>query len=190
MNALRILLLSVIILYLTIYHSSYWKYFFAVLIPYYLITQLLLSDLNHNTPKKKSLISMWNAPSDPQIYGVIPFEITLLENYLKEYSEKSGHKVGVTVFFVRMMGLIFEKFPEVNGHVIFGKFVPKSTCDVSLMISAHEGVETEIITVKNANKLSLVEISKKISEKREAIENRTDKSHNKRLMAARLLPTL
>ena len=190
MNALRILLLSILILYLTIHHTTYWKYFFSLLIPYYIITQLLLSGSNYNTPKKKFLISMWNSPSDPQIYGVIPFNITSLEKFLKDYSNKYRKNIGITVFFIKMMGLILEKYPQINGNVIFGKFVPKATCDISLMIAAHEGIETELITIKNANKLSLSEISQKISEKKEGIEKHTDKAHNRRLIFAKLLPTL
>jgi hypothetical protein len=172
------------------YQTAYWKYFFSLLIPYYIITQLLLSDSTYNTPKKKFLISMWNSPSDPQIYGVIPFNITSLEKYLKDYSNKCKIKIGTTVFFIKIMGLILEKYSQINGNVIFGKFVPKTSCDVSLMIAVHDGVETEMITIKNANKLSLSEISQKISEKRESIEKHTDKAHNKRLMFAKLLPTL
>lgn len=190
MNALRILLLATLILYLTIYHITYWKYFFSFLIPYYIVTQLLLSDPKHNTPKKKALISLWSSPGDPQIYGTIPFNITSLDKYLKEYSDKIGKKIGITIYFIKMMGVILEKYPQINGNVIFGKFVPKSTCDVSLMVAVHDKVETELITVKNANKLSLSEIAQKVSEKIDAIEKHTDKSHNKRLLAAKLLPTL
>ena len=40
MNALTILLLVVTVIYLTIYQRGFWAYYFGILIPYYIITQI------------------------------------------------------------------------------------------------------------------------------------------------------
>ena len=189
MNALRIILTLVLIVYLFFYDMSYLKFFFSILIPYYLITQMIINP-KFNSPKMKTFISMWSHPSDPQIYGTMKMNLTTVTEYLKEYSNKTGVKVGFTVYLTKVMAKMMQKFPQVNGNVIFGKFVPKSTIDMSVMVATQGGVETDMITVKNCDKLSLEEISKKLQEKKLAYENKLDKTHNRRLFVAKFLPTL
>ena len=189
MNALRIILTLVIIIYLSIYDFGFWKYFFSMVIPYYIISQMLI-DNKINTPKVKLLITMWTHPYDPQIYATMKFNISKAQEFLQEYSQKVGVKVGFTVFLVKIMAKMFEKFPQVNGNVIFGKFVAKNTIDISVMVATEGGVEDDMITVKNCDKLSLEEITKKLHEKKQAYEDHSDKTHFRRLFVAKLLPTL
>jgi hypothetical protein len=190
MNALRIILTLVIILYLTIYHFWYWKYFLAAVIPYYLITQVLMTDWKLNSPKKKGFISMWGHPADPQIYGSMKLDLTKVKEYLKNYSDQVGRKIGFTVFLVKVMSKMLEVFSQVNGNVIFGKFVEKKEVDISVMVSLQGGNEFDLITIKNCNNLTLEEIAKKIQEKNDSFENGSDKGHRRRLFIAKMLPTL
>ena len=55
MNALTILLLVVTVIYLTIYQRGFWAYYFGILIPYYIITQIILCDFKWNGQYGKSL---------------------------------------------------------------------------------------------------------------------------------------
>jgi hypothetical protein len=190
MNALRIILTLVIIFYLTIYDFSYWKYFFAVVIPYFLITQVFMVDWSLNSPKKKAFISMWGHPADPQIYGTMKLDLTKVKEYLKTYSEQVGRKIGFTVFLVKVMGKMLDVFSQVNGNVIFGKFVEKKEVDISVMISLQGGNEFDLITVKNCSNLTMEEISKKIQEKKDSFDNGSDKGYRRRLFMAKMLPTL
>lgn len=190
MNALRIILTLVIIFYLTIYDFLYWKYFFSIAIPYYLITQFLFLDSSINSPKKKGFISMWSHPADPQIYGIMKCDMTKVKEFLKDYSERKNRKIGFTVFLAKIMSKMFQQFPQVNGNVIFGKFVEKKEVDISVMISLQNGRETELITVNDCNNLSLEEISQIIEDKKNLLEKGNDKAHNMRLSIAKILPTL
>ena len=147
-------------------------------------------DQKINTPKMKALISMWSHPSDPQIYATMKLNITKTEDFLREYSQKTGTKVGFTVLLMKVMARMFENFPQVNGNVIFGKFVSKTNIDISCLVATDGGVETDMITIKDCDKLSLEEVSKKIQEKKESLDKGTNKTHNKRLLFARILPTL
>jgi hypothetical protein len=174
----------------TLYQPRFWKYYFAILIPYYVITQILLADSKINSPKTKGFISMWTHPYDSQIYGAMKLNLTRLEQFLKEYSQSHGVKIGYTVFMMKLAAMIYSKFPQVNGNVIFGKFVSKPTIDISCMVATEGGTETDMITVKNCDKLSMEEITKKISDKKEAIEKKLEKAYNNRMFMAKILPTL
>lgn len=189
MNVLRIILTFVLILYLSIYQFKYWMFFLGALIPYYVITQILLADLKHNTPKRKAFICMWSSPSDPQIYGTQNLNINNLQTWLNDYSHKHGTQIGITIFFMKVFAELFAKFPNTNGNIIFGKFVPKNSVDISVMVATDGGKETDLITIKNCNHMSLEEISKKVNEEKQVIINKSDIANNRKLLIAKYLPT-
>ena len=58
MDTLTVLLIFVTSLYLLIYQTSFWKYYLGILIPYYVITQIILCDFKTNTSKKNSLCQL------------------------------------------------------------------------------------------------------------------------------------
>lgn len=121
MNALRILLIIVIILFFTFNESAYWKYFFSFLIPYYIITQLILFKSPFDTLKRKAFTVMWSHPYDPQIYGRIKLRLEKTEEFLRKYSEKCGTVISLTTFGVKLMALMLTKNPQLNGNIIFGR---------------------------------------------------------------------
>lgn len=83
MNALTILLFIATILYMLIYQPGFYKYYFAILIPYYIISQLFFGDKKLNTSKKKFFMSSWNHPYDSQIYCSCTVDVTKLLEFLK-----------------------------------------------------------------------------------------------------------
>jgi len=121
MNALKILFIIAFVLYTLIFETAFWGYFLSFLIPYYLVTQILLFNDQTNTLKKKALISMWCSPYDPQILGTMSFNLNKLKSFLEEYSKKVGYKVGITCFYTKLAGVILQKFPQINGNIVFGK---------------------------------------------------------------------
>lgn len=147
-------------------------------------------DSKLNTPKKKAFIAMWTNPYDPQVYGTLKLDITQLEIFLKEYSQKVGENISITVYLMKIMGLILAKYPYVNGNIIFGNYVPKQSADVSIILGTEGLKETDVVTLKECDKLSLKDIALKLKEKQSKLLNRTESNHNKRMFFARILPTL
>jgi hypothetical protein len=190
MNALRVLLIFCLILYLAIYHSRFWYYYFLLLIPYYLISQFIYNDKTLVTPKKKGFLSMWQHPSDPQCYGTLKFNITKLERLLDEYSKKVGVKIGLTEFFVKLMAEMIKKFTFLNGNILFGKFIPRPSVDMSLQVNVNEGKGYELITLRNVDQMSLADIKKNIDTMKDDLENGRDAHHNRRMLLARCLQSL
>ena len=121
MNALKVLFMISIVLYLTIYEPSYWKYFFAILIPYYILTQIIFFNSKLNTPKRKTFISLWSHPSDPQIFARIKVEISKVDEFLDQYSQKIGNKISYLSFFVKVFSIMLSRYPKINGTINFGK---------------------------------------------------------------------
>ncbi len=190
MNVLRILLIFTIFLYFTVNEPVFWKYYLGLVIPYFIITQLLLYNSNLVTPKKKAFISMWTHPSDPQIYGTLKLNLNNLEKKLKEYSEKNNVKISLATFFVKVFGEVFVRYPQMNGHIGFGRFVSNASVDVSIMLPVDDGKESEIATIRNVDKKSLKDLHNEINQIRTKLNNKTDQKRNRRLLIAKYLPTL
>ena len=64
---------------------------------------------------------MWSSPYDPQILGLMEFSVVKIKEFLTEYSNKVGYKVGITIFLTKIAGLVLKKFNNINGNVVFGK---------------------------------------------------------------------
>lgn len=190
MNALRIILLVILVIYLTFVHPKFLLHFFALFIPYIVITQYLFFNSPLNTGKTKVFISSWAHAYDPQIYGTSKMKSTKVKNFCEEYSKQKGVKVGLTTFLLKLAGIILKKFTDVNGNIIFGRYIPKENADVCCLVATEKGEESDILTIRNADKMSLEEISKKVEEKKRNIENKTDADYNRRLLIAQFMPTL
>ena len=190
MNALRIILLIILVIYLTLVHPKFLLHFFALFVPYIVITQFLCFNSTLNTGKTKVFIASWSQPYDPQIYGTSKMKSTKLKKFCEEYSNNKGVKVGLTTFLIKLGGIILKKFPEINGNIIFGRFIPKENADVCCLVATEKGEESDIFTIRSADKLTLEEISKKVEEKKRSIENKTDAEYNRRMVIAQYMPTL
>ena len=95
----------------------------------------------------------------------------------------------VDLLLIKIAGIIAKKFTDINGNIIFGRYIPKQNADVCCLVSTGKE-ESDIMTIRNADKLSLQEISKKVEEKKRNIENKTDADYNRRLFIAQFIPTL
>ena len=189
MDALTVLLIFVTSIYLLLYQTAFWKYYFGILIPYYVITQLIFCDFKTNTSKKKFFMSTWTHPFDSQIYCESKVHMTNMYNYLEKYNKENNCKIGPTIFMLKLEGNLFNKYPKLNGNVLFGLFVKKTRIDVSVTVSTDHGKNNEVITIKDADKLSLEDISEKVNKRIENIERGIDINVGRKRFFMNLLPT-
>ena len=189
MNAITIILFIATIIYMLIYQPNFYKYYFAVLIPYYIITELFFNDKKINSSKKKFFISQWYHPYDSQIYCSSTVDVTNLLSFIKEYNEEHETKIGITVFLMKLLANLFVKYPDLNGNIIFGDVYTKNQIDVSVTVPIDNGLNTEVITIQNANNLSLENIKQKIEEQYELMTLGVDINLGLQKFFMNLLPT-
>lgn len=115
--------------------------------------------------------------------------MTNLFEFLKKYNEKKQKKIGITVFLLKLCANLFVKYPKLNGNILFGNFFAKKQVDISVMFANEGGYNTEVITVKDANKLSLEEIKDFIEERIEKINKGLDVNINRKKFFLNILPT-
>jgi len=189
MNALTILLFIATILYMLIYQPGFYKYYFAILIPYYIISQLFFGDMKLNTSKKKFFMSSWNHPYDSQIYCSCTVDVTKLLQFLKNYNEEHSTKIGITIYLMKLLANLFVKYPDLNGNIIFGDVAKKNRIDVSVAVSADNGLNSEVITIQGADKLELEVIKQKVEEQLDIIQLGVDVNIGLQKFFVNLLPT-
>ena len=172
-----------------VYQPGFYKYYFGILIPYYIISQLFFADRKLNTSKKKFFMSSWNHPYDSQIYCSCTVDVTKLLQFLKDYNEEHSTKIGITVFLMKLLAHLFVKYPDLNGNIIFGDVLKKNRIDVSVAISIDNGLNSEVITIQGADKLELEVIKEKVDEQLELIKLGVDVNIGLQKFFVNLLPT-
>jgi hypothetical protein len=190
MKALTILLYIATILYMLVYQPGFYKYYFTCVISYYIITQLFFGNRKINSSKKKFFISNWYHPYDSQIYCSSTVDVTNLLSYIKKYNEENSTKIGITVFIMKLLANIFAKYPDLNGNIIFGDVYKKvERIDVSVTVRIDNGLNTEVITIQDANNLSLEEIEQKIEKQIELMKLGVDINLGLQKFFTNMLPT-
>ena len=189
MNALFILLFVITMFYMLFYQPGFYKYFFGILIPYYLFSQIIFCDFKLNSSKKKFFMSSWYHPFDSQIYCSSTVDVTNLLDFIKEYNKEHSTKIGITIFIMKLLANLFVKYPDLNGNIIFGDVRKKKQIDVSVTVTSDGGQDTEVITIQDADKLSLEVIKQKINDQLNLIKNGLDVNLGRKKFFLNLLPT-
>jgi len=189
MNSLFVLLIVATTFYMLIYQPGFYRYFFGLLIPYYLISQIFFGDMKLNTSKKKFFMSSWYHPFDSQLYCTSTVDITKLLEFIKQYNKEHSTNIGITIFIMKLLANLFVKYPDLNGNIIFGDVLKKDRIDVSVTVTSDTGHNTEVITIQDANNLSLEIIKKQIDEHLEKMYHGLDVNLGRKKFFLNLLPT-
>ena len=189
MNSLFVLLIVTTTFYMLIYQPGFYRYFFGLLIPYYLISQIFFGDMKLNTSKKKFFMSSWYHPFDSQLYCTSTVDITKLLEFIKQYNKEHSTNIGITIFIMKLLANLFVKYPDLNGNIIFGDVLKKDRIDVSVTVTSDAGHNTEVITIQDANNLSLEIIKKQIDEHLEKMYHGLDVNLGRKKFFLNLLPT-
>jgi len=189
MNAITVILFIATIFYMLVYQPNFYKYYFAILIPYYIITEIFFDNKDINSSKKKFFISSWYHPYDSQLYCSSTVDVTNLLSFIKEYNKENSTKIGITVFLMKLLSNLFVKYPDLNGNIIFGDVYKKDRIDVSVTVRIDNGLNTEVITIQDANNLSLENIKQKIEEQYELMNLGVDVNLGLQKFFMNLLPT-
>jgi hypothetical protein len=90
---------------------------------------------------------------------------------------------------MKLLANLFVKYPDLNGNIIFGDVLKKDRIDVSVTITSNGGNDAEIITIQDADNLSLEVIKKKVDEQIELIKHGLDVNLGRKKFFLNLLPT-
>ncbi|EGD76754.1 hypothetical protein PTSG_08106 [Salpingoeca rosetta] len=135
----------------------------------------------HNT-RRKLMVSTWRSTAEGSIYGFTEVDATRLMPFLKEQSDKSGTKITITHAVIKAIGLVLKKTPEVNGRLVFGRYYPADTADVSCLVAMQgkEGFDLGLTKVPDADLKPLPDVAKCLRRNAGSLRGGKDHYHEAR----------
>ena len=103
---------------------------------------------------------VWRWPTDPQIYGRLEVDARPLLGAIDRIREDTGEKVTITHLVVRALGRALQHAPDVNTRVRFGRFVPRSSVDVFVIVTTGAGKDLSGVKIAHADTKSVVEVAR------------------------------
>lgn len=190
MNPLKILLIISLVIYFIFYERGFLYYYIPVVISYAVITELIYGKFKIKSSKLTLFMTMWSAPYDPQIYARIKLSINKSIKRLEELSLKHKTEITFTALVAKITGNLLKKYPLANTSIVFGKIIPRKTCDVTLLLSFGDATQNEMITIKDCDKKSVVDIQIELNRLRKELNDGKNKEHNMRFNFTNYCPSL
>lgn len=129
---------------------------------------------------RKIALGTWRSAKDPSVYGVLELDASKVLDYMERLSLATGEKITMTHFVGKVTALALERHPEINAVLRFGKLHPRK--HVSLFFQAvtdAQGRDLSGLTIKEAERKSLVAIAQEMNRRLVTVRNQTDPSYKK-----------
>ena len=81
--------------------------------------------------RRKLAIATWSSPKEGNIYGKLTIDMRGALGYMRYLREEKGEKISITHLVGRAAGLALKEAPDLNGRIVFGKYIPHETVDLN-----------------------------------------------------------
>jgi pyruvate dehydrogenase E2 component (dihydrolipoamide acetyltransferase) len=133
---------------------------------------------------RKVATSTWGWPSDPQVYGRLELDATPALEAVRELRERTGARVTATTLVTRAIALALSHNPSMNTRLRFGRFIPRDSVDVFVIVSA-PGADLSGVKIRRADQKTAAEIARELERgAAEARAGRGELDRAKGMMAA------
>jgi pyruvate/2-oxoglutarate dehydrogenase complex dihydrolipoamide acyltransferase (E2) component len=141
------------------------------------------------SPWRKIAIGTWRRAADPQVYGWTDLEVQPALDYINKISKESGQRITITHFMGRAMAEVFRRHPSINCVLRFGKIYPRKDIDIFFQVASDSsGEDLSGTLVRRADRKSMIEIAREMTEGVREIRNGDDKTYKKSKGMIGLLP--
>jgi len=139
--------------------------------------------------RRKLAIATWGSPNDPNIYGKLTLDAGPALRYLERVRSETGEKVSITHLVARAVAIALARTPTLNGRILFGRYRPHETVDISFLVSLEEGQDLAKAKVERADQKPVTEIARELRARAERLRRGEDADFEKSKALLRLLPT-
>ena len=131
---------------------------------------------------RKIATATWGWPEDPQVYGRHDFDAAPLLEAVEVLRERTGARVTPTHLAIRALALAFRENPSMNTRLARGRFLPRETVDIFVIVAAGAG-DLSGVKVRRADEKSAAEIATELDERAaQARAGRGELDRAKRMM--------
>jgi len=140
--------------------------------------------------RRKIAISTWKPQKDCAMLGLIPIDMTNALKLIEEVNKNEGIKLTPTVLVGKACAEALKEIPEVNGRIVFGRFIPRSTFDVCFLVAVPESKNLGYATLRSVDKMSLSQIAEGVAKNAGNVRAGKDEAFKANLDLARMMPTI
>lgn len=138
---------------------------------------------------RKVAIGTWRSAGDPSIYGIAEVDVAPAQAYLEKVRAKTGHKITLTHFVGKAVALTLAKHPDINCILRFGRLYPRKNVDVFFQVASDDtGKDLSGMTIRHADRKSIVEIAQEMRERADRIRKQGDPEFKKMKSTMGMLP--
>ena len=136
--------------------------------------------------RRKLAIATWSAPAEGNILGKVTIDATEALRYIDHVRETTGTKVSITHLVGKAVANALASAPGLNGKILFNRFVPFDTVDVTFLIASDGDLAK--CKVDSADAKSVPEIALELRESANRVRSGEDVEFKKSMQAVKLMP--
>jgi hypothetical protein len=189
MNAFIVFFIFTYGVYALFNNLMFWFIYILLVGIYFFITQFKYFKSIYNSIRRKLIVATWGTNNDCQIYSKVKIDITKMQDYLNKKSEEAGEKITLTIYAIKLLALIINKYPNLNSYIKFGKVNEKKGVDICCLVQIADGEDLANTVIRNAEKKNFKEIINDLKANVKKYRTKTDDNHNKRMKIIDILPT-
>lgn len=179
------------IVYSLLVDFTFAKIYLLLLLIYYLITQVFLLEHDPIFLRRKIAISSWGAPSDPQIYIPVDYDMTKTLKYLERlnsYITDKDKKITITHIVTKAVAIALYENQKYFGRIGFGTFKAEKEINVTVLVNQNN---TDLVPVLSRTPFakSLSVLAEEFNLKAKRAREDKDEDHSKMKQAIKFLPT-
>ncbi len=141
------------------------------------------------TVRRKLAIATWGPPSEGNIYGKLTLDATEALAYLEHLRATTGEKVSMTHLVGKAVGMALKKAPDLNGRILFGRYVPHTSVDIAFLVTLDDGKNLAKAKVCNIDEKPVNDIAKELRELAERLRTGKDDAFKKSMGPVKMMPT-
>ncbi len=133
-------------------------------------------ELPYNTWRKIA-INTWEPDFGGKILSRLELNPEPALEHIEKLNQQSNNKITLTHLLGKIFGILQEEFPLLNSTIRGKKVYQRRSCDVFFHVSRVTSKGEEDLSgkaIKNINKLSILEISEKLTNEGRTIKNKED----------------
>ena len=137
----------------------------------------------------------WQTAGDPSVYGQLEIDMTTSQAFLQKLNSDHGLKVGISELVGKITALVLKERPEMNGMIRLGRIYLRSSVNLFYQVNVPGTGSGHVknamllgLTVPDAEKKSLREISQELQHKAAKIRSGEDSQMSDSVNKFALLP--
>ena len=142
-----------------------------------------------NSTRRKLAIATWSAPREGNIYGKLTADVSQCLRYVEHLRATTGEKVTVGHVVGKAVALALQQAPGLNGRIVFGRFVPYKTVDVTFLVALDDGKDLAKTKIARADEQSISAIAGAVGKGAARLRKGEDEEFKKSQGLVRVLPS-